>query len=79
MTVKGGPHEILIFPKSRHWKQPSTIASRDYSYEDHRNLITDVENTFGSTTVSEYTYAHNEIGQRTHQPSLGIFDTVFFE
>ncbi|MCC5789389.1 MAG: hypothetical protein JJT75_07125 [Opitutales bacterium] len=60
---------VLIFPLPQpHWQRAA-----------NRNLITGIDNTFGSTTVSEYTYAHNEIGQRTHQPSLGKFDTVFFE
>ncbi|HWA85001.1 MAG TPA: hypothetical protein VG710_02165, partial [Opitutus sp.] len=38
-------------------------VARDY--EDHRDLVTSLDTTWGETSVSRYDYAYNELAQRT--------------
>lgn len=46
------------------------------SYEPHRNLISAVENRFGSTIISRFNYANDEIARRTAISRSGTaFDT----
>jgi RHS repeat-associated protein len=45
-----------------------------YTYETGRNAVTGIENKVGSTTVSNYTYTNNRLGQRTARSQSG---TVF--
>jgi len=51
--------------------QNNIFAQTTHSYESGRNQIVGVENKSGSTTVSDYTYAYNKIGQRTHMGKNG--------
>ena len=44
------------------------------SYEDTRNLITQVKNTSGSTTISQYAYVNDAVGRRT---SVGMTGDAF--
>lgn len=49
------------------FKQSSTVKARiQRSYEADRNLLTSVENLYGtSTSVSKYTYVNDDLGRRT--------------
>ncbi|MEI7881587.1 MAG: RHS repeat-associated core domain-containing protein, partial [bacterium] len=44
------------------------------SYEENRNLITQIKNTSGSTLISQYDYANDPIGRRT---SVGMSGEAF--
>jgi len=44
------------------------------SYEDNRNLITQVRNTSGSTLISQYDYINDAVGRRT---SVGMTGDAF--
>ena len=45
--------------------------SANFSYESGRNLITAVENKYGTTTVSKYEYTNNALGNRTVRAQSG--------
>ncbi|MFZ5563441.1 MAG: hypothetical protein ACOZBW_05265, partial [Thermodesulfobacteriota bacterium] len=54
-----------------------------YTYEDHRNLKTGVQNAFNTALVSGYTYQYDNPGQRTNtantgqafaQPGFNVYD-----
>ena len=42
-----------------------------FTYEPGRNAITSVENKVGTTTVSQFTYTNNALGQRTARSQSG--------
>jgi RHS repeat-associated protein len=42
-----------------------------YGYEPHRDLKTQVRNSFGSTVISQYDYAYDEIGRRENVRNSG--------
>ncbi len=42
-----------------------------YSYEDHRNLKTAIQNTFAPQIVSAYDYEYDELGRRTSVVNTG--------
>jgi len=53
-----------------------------YSFEDNRNLKTSVSSTFGTNTVSSFSYTYDEIGRRTQRIDvrpldLGLSTNVF--
>ena len=52
----------------------TSSVSSTRSYEDTRNLITQVKNTFGSTLISQYDYVNDPIGRRT---SVGMTGDAF--
>ncbi|MBI2437215.1 MAG: hypothetical protein HYV36_00160 [Lentisphaerae bacterium] len=41
------------------------------SYEDHRNLLTEIENSLGTNVISSYTYANDALGRRTSVKQSG--------
>ncbi len=53
-----------------------------YGFEDNRNLKTSVSSTFGTNTVSSFSYTYDEIGRRTQRIDvrpldLGLSTNVF--
>ena len=49
---------------------PSGITTT-FSYEPHRDIKTQVKNQFGPTTVSQYDYSYDALGQRTSVKNSG--------
>lgn len=45
--------------------------STTFSYEDHRNLITAIENKYNTTTVSAYGYVNDAVGRRISMARIG--------
>ncbi len=43
-----------------------------YTYEDHRNLKTSIQNTFAPQIISQYDYEYDELGRRTSVVNTGL-------
>jgi len=52
---------------------PSTISVTK-SYESNRDLVTSIENKYGTTTISKYDYSNDDLGRRT---AMGKSGTAF--
>ncbi|MEI2419363.1 hypothetical protein V6O07_03750, partial [Arthrospira platensis SPKY2] len=49
----------------------SPVHTTTYTYEEERDLRKVVNNVVSSTSVSKYTYAHDELGRRTNRVQEG--------
>lgn len=54
-----------LISKLEYASSSSVLATTTRSYEDHRDLITGVDNKWGSMTVSNYGYGNDSLGRRT--------------
>jgi len=54
---------------------PNTITVNN-AYESNRNLITSVDNKYGSTTISKYDYTNDALGRRSDMEKSGTAFTA---
>jgi RHS repeat-associated protein len=61
----------LIASRTVYDSGDAAVTTTTHTYEAGRNNVTSVLNKSGSTTVSDYTYAYNDVNQRTHNGKSG--------
>ncbi len=72
-TVQYGYLDNSHLPDTLSFNSGTTIA---YRYEAHRDLKTQIRNSFNTTAISQYDYVYDNIGRRTSMTTSGdLFDS----